>query len=276
VNNRSQRLLQEIESGALDEKKPIGGLLRTVIQLGGEARSAELRDWAMRELSGYGPDDELPPYRIFTAPLQIDWMNRRHLVRGETISSLELPDFARDVMTDEVKLPHGIAQVEELARRCEPGDVVKLAPPGSQDLVTLMNAKRPGIAQIERLYWGVSPVVLWGVVDQVRTTLTAMTAEIRAELPDNGGVISPAVADNALSVAVTGKRNKVTVTAPQGESAATVDNPPEEGIPLWVKVVGGIVTGLIAVIGVVLGYMEVQGLHFGMSPTFPFFRVANS
>jgi hypothetical protein len=115
VNKHSERLLQEIESGARDEKKPIGSLLRTVIQLGGEARSAKIRDWAMRELTGYGPDDELPDYRIFNAPLQIDWMNRRHLVRGETISSLELPDFARDVVTDEVSLRGGIGEIEELA-----------------------------------------------------------------------------------------------------------------------------------------------------------------
>jgi hypothetical protein len=42
------------------------------------------------------------------------------LVRGETISSLELPDFARDVVTDEVSLRGGIGEIEELARRCEP------------------------------------------------------------------------------------------------------------------------------------------------------------
>jgi hypothetical protein len=36
VNNRSQRLLQEIEFGSLNEEKSIASLLRTVIQLGGE------------------------------------------------------------------------------------------------------------------------------------------------------------------------------------------------------------------------------------------------
>jgi hypothetical protein len=262
VNNRSQRLLQEIESGALDEKRSIGSLLRTVIQLGGEAKSAELRDWALRELNGYGPEDELPPYRTFTAPLQIDWMNMARWVRGETISSLELPDFARDVITDEVNLRYPIAQVEELARRCEPGDVVKLAPPGAMDLVTLMNAKRRD-AQIERLYWGVSPVVLWGLVDRVRTTLTAMTAEIRAELPESGGVISPAMADNALSVAVTGKRNKVTVTAPQG--ANQISSAPEEPRRWWRTagaVIAGVVGLLVAMAGGLFALMQAQGWQF--------------
>jgi hypothetical protein len=54
--------------GALNENKSIGGLLRTVIQLGDEAKSTDLRDWALRELNDYGPDDELPPYRTLTAP----------------------------------------------------------------------------------------------------------------------------------------------------------------------------------------------------------------
>jgi hypothetical protein len=154
VNNRSARLLKEIETGALDQNTPIGDLLRKVIALGGQAGSAELRDWATRELRGYGMDDELPPYRILSAPLQIDWRNMRGWVRGETISPLELPDFARDVITDEIKLGYGIAQIEELARRCKPGETVKLAPPGSQDLVALMNAKRQGNGQIDRLWGG--------------------------------------------------------------------------------------------------------------------------
>jgi AbiTii len=232
-----------------------------VIQLGGEAKSAELRDWALHELNGYGPDDELPPYRTFTAPLQIDWMNRARWVRGETISSLELPDFARDVITDQVNLRYGIAQIEELARRCKPGDVVKLAPPGAQELVTLMNAKRQD-AQIERLYWGVSPVVLWGVVDRVRTTLTAMTAEIRAEMFDSGGVISPAVADNALSVAVTGKRNKVTVTAPQGDQIASTADEPRKWWRTAGAVIAGVVGLLVAMAGGLFALMQAQGWRF--------------
>jgi hypothetical protein len=54
--------------GALNENKSIGGLPRTVIQLGDEAKSTDQRDWALRELNDYGPDDELPPYRTLTAP----------------------------------------------------------------------------------------------------------------------------------------------------------------------------------------------------------------
>jgi hypothetical protein len=135
VNNRSQRLLQEIETGALDQETPIGDLLRKVIALGGQAGSADSVIGQRESCVAMGRTMSYRPYRIFSAPLQIDWRNMRGWVRGETISPLELPDFARDVITDEIKLGYGIAQIEELARRCEPGETVKLAPPGSQDLV---------------------------------------------------------------------------------------------------------------------------------------------
>jgi hypothetical protein len=110
VNNRYQRLLQEIEAGALDDNTPIGDLLRKVIALGGQAGSTAMRDWATRELRGFGRDDELPPYRRITAPLLIDWQNIRGWQRGEAISSWELPKSARGVIPDEIGLRSALSR----------------------------------------------------------------------------------------------------------------------------------------------------------------------
>jgi hypothetical protein len=131
---------------------------------------------------------------------------------------LEIPKFARDVVTDQVELRNGIAEIEQLARDCEPGGLVKLGPSSFLEVVSLMNAREMGNGQIDLLYWGVAPSLLDSVVDQVRTRLTVMVAEIRATLPDNTEVIPTPVADNAFAVAVTGKRHKVTVTAAQGSN----------------------------------------------------------
>jgi hypothetical protein len=260
VNNRSHRLLGEIEAGALDQKTPIGDLLRRVIALGGQAGSTELRDWATHELRGYGPGDKLPPYRKIVAPLQLDMNNMAYILRGQTISPLELPELAHDAITNDVALRFGIAEIEQLARRCEPGGVVKLSPPGSQELVALMNAEEHVNGHVHCLYWSVSPVVLEGVVEQVRTTLTAMTAEIRAEMPDGGGVISPAVADNALTVAVTGKRNKVSFANAQGANEMT---PPTEEKPShWVRIAAAVVVGVLTIAGVFFAIMQAQGWRF--------------
>ena len=82
-------------------------MLRKVIALGGQAGSAELRDWATRELRGYGADDEIPEYRKVGAPLQIDGSNIRFAIRGQTISSWHMPEIARDTITTDVTLPMG-------------------------------------------------------------------------------------------------------------------------------------------------------------------------
>jgi hypothetical protein len=47
-------LLSQIEEGALDSRVPLVDVLRKCVALGGQAGSAELRDWARRELDGYG------------------------------------------------------------------------------------------------------------------------------------------------------------------------------------------------------------------------------
>ena len=63
-----------------------GDLLRKVVALGGRSGSAQLRDWATRELWGYGPNDDLPPYRRIGAPLQMDAGTMRGFIRGQHLS----------------------------------------------------------------------------------------------------------------------------------------------------------------------------------------------
>ena len=75
----------------------------------------------------------------------------------------------------------GIGEIEQLARRCPDDDVVKLQPPGASELVGFMNARQNLSGHLQVLYWGVAPVTLDGVVEQVRTALTVMIAEIYAD-----------------------------------------------------------------------------------------------
>ena len=56
-----------------------------MIALGGEAGSAELREWATRELPGYGPDDELPEYRWIVTSIHADMAYRTTLLTGQPI-----------------------------------------------------------------------------------------------------------------------------------------------------------------------------------------------
>jgi hypothetical protein len=262
---KTLRLLQEIEAGALDNRTPIGDLLRKVLTLGGEARSAEMRDWALRELRGYVPQDELPPYRRIVAPLQMDGVPYGGgLSKNQMLSPMQLPDFARDEITNDVILYHPITEIERLARDCPPNEVVKLGPPGSQELVLIMNSSQQWSGHIERIYWAVVPVALEGVVDQVRTTLTTLVAEINASMPDGAGTPTPEVATNAINFAVTGKRNRVSFAASQdGGSTVATTAPPEDATRPWARIAWAVIAGLLLIAGSLFALMQVQGWTFG-------------
>lgn len=122
------------------------------------------------------------------------------------------------MITNDVNLHQNCDKIEAMVRHCEPGDVVKLSPPDSQGLVTLMNAGGKWRGHIERMYWGVSPAVLEGVVNQVRTALINLVAEITAHMPEGVDTPSPEVATNA-NFLVTGERHKISFSAPQAGTA---------------------------------------------------------
>jgi hypothetical protein len=201
-------------------------VLRKAAALGGKANSAELRDWAQRELMGYGPDDELPAYRRISAPLQMDAATMTGFIKNQSLSSWQLPDFAQDKITNAVEMREGIAEIEEFARRTPPGEVVKPGPPLSQELVMIMNGTQQWSGHIERIYWAVAPVTLNGVVEQVRNALTVLVSEIQANVPDGAVTPSAEVATHGLHVAVSGKRNKINLTASQGSTITS--SAPEE------------------------------------------------
>ena len=177
---------------------------------------------------------------------------------------MELPDFAREVITNDLDLRMGVGEIEQLARRCPPGDVVKLQPPGAADLVAFMNAQQNLNGHLQALYWGVSPVALDGVVEQVRTALTVMIAQINASLPDGTDTPPAEVATNAITFAVTGKRNKISFAAPQGGGTVTTASPgqDEQGPRQWVRIAGAVLLGLVAIAGLIFALMLVQGWQF--------------
>ena len=78
-----------------------------------------------------------------------------------------------------------------------------------------MNAGGEWRGHIERMYWGVSPAVLEGIVGQVRTALINLVAEITAHMPEGVDTPSPEVATNAVNFLVTRERHKISFSAPQ-------------------------------------------------------------
>jgi AbiTii len=178
---RDSDLLAEIERDVLDESRSVASALRKCLTLGGRANSAELREWAARELRGYhGSEESLPDYRQIRAPLLMDGFTGGAVFRGKHVSVIDLPQEAREVIGDELPLTAGVGEIEALIRRAEAsGEASKLLPPASAELA-LMMTHEVGRYQVEQVYWSVSPAVLRGVVDAIRTALTELVAEMRA------------------------------------------------------------------------------------------------
>ncbi|GAB3259978.1 AbiTii domain-containing protein [Kineosporia babensis] len=254
-------LVQQIQAEIMDHRKSLSNVLRRVVALGGETGSAELRDWASKELSGYPSREDLPEYRRVPAPLLIDAATHFAIIKGQQISSFDFPDVAQDSIPDAVPITMGIRAVERLVADCRPGESARLAPPGGAELVKIMNLEGHFNGTIERIYWGVSPVALEEVLDQVRNKLITMLAEMRA-LTGSAEIPSAEVADRAVQFIVSGKRNSVTISNNMAGGNIQPAAPDEASHGRSWKLVAPWSAGIVALAGAIFGFMQVQGLKF--------------
>jgi hypothetical protein len=255
-------LLAEIETDVLSDR-PLADALRKCVVLGGKAGSVELRDWATRELRGYRGEDDVPSYRTVAAPVCVDALIGNTQVTGQRLSPRELPEFCRDDIDEEFTFRDGIGQIEALITSSESGahpGSVHLSLPMAIDIGRVIDSNSGSPFQRTlSLYWSVSTATLRGIVDQVRTTLAELVAEMRAGMPNDADVPSAAVANQAVNVAVHGNKARVTVTSAQtaGEGDATVEPAAPVESPFWThsRRIGAFVVGLAGIITMVLTYL---------------------
>ncbi|CAN0484515.1 unnamed protein product, partial [Phaeothamnion confervicola] len=195
--SRHSTLLDEIERDALRSELPVADVLRKVITLGGKVGSTALRDWASRELRGYGGSGEdLPSYRKPTAVIQIDAINGSYQITGQQVSPSVFPEGIRDHIEEAVPLGQGIGEIEAMLRQADNGGgTLKMTLPGAQDLARLWDREVGDPYQhVTAIYWSLSRSAIAGVIDQVRTTLVELAAEMRAGMPPQANTPSGTVA----------------------------------------------------------------------------------
>lgn len=202
-------LLIQIQTDALDESISVATALRKCLVLGGETGSAELRDWARRELEGYAGTDPVPEYRVILAPLKVDGIAGNYQVTGEQIAPSRIPDFARNVVSERLELRYGAGSLEALLQQAD----IKLQPPGASDLVRLMNAQDG--TMIVSLYWGVSHAAIHGTLDQIRTALTRLVVELKDSMGDDDVIPDADAASQAVNVVINGQGSSVQITTAQ-------------------------------------------------------------
>ncbi len=252
-------LLDQIEAGALDGQAPLADVLRKCVTLGGRAGSADLRDWARRELDGYGDGSvELPAYRIVRAAVRIDGADLAKMVRGQQLSRWEIPEFARETITDEAPIPYGVAELEKLASST---DTLHLQHPGMPDLITYMNSQAPFGTSYQSMYWAVAPTSIHGILDIIRTNLVALVAEMRAvgveDLP------TAEAANQAVNVVIKGaKRSPITISTNQASGpdagvGQTITNTPSNAetskMPAWIRGPWGFAVGAATIVAGITG-----------------------
>ncbi|MFJ3825582.1 AbiTii domain-containing protein [Streptomyces nodosus] len=215
--------LDKFEQDVLDESVPIQQLLRLVIVLGGRAFSEPLRSWARNELQGYlSPDAPLPTYRTIIAPLQADSHSRFWQGRNETISVLDLPEIAHDLISEQLPVTFSVGKIQNLIAGQDSHTPLKLGLPGSAELARLMTSERSGHGVVvERIYWSVHVSALHDILEQVRNRLLEFVAELRAtmepgEQEPTVGQVHQAVQTINITV---GDYSPVHVTAPHRHSA---------------------------------------------------------
>lgn len=261
---REDTLIAQIEEDALNSDVPVASALRKCIVLGGKSGSETLRDWATRELQGYGPQHELPDYRVVAAPIMVDGIAGNYAIRGQQFAPSALPDFVQEHISEKVQLRDGVGGIEALLKQTE----IKLGLPMGSDLARVMNDQNGNPYQhIISIYWSVSHAAIEGVLDQIRTALTQLVAELRASMNGEQGIPSAEVANQAVGRVVTGKRARVSVTTAQAtgnqtSATATVsDNssaPARSGFwTLWRKL-GAFIVGSATVAGTIIAILQLH------------------
>jgi hypothetical protein len=143
-------LISQIESDALDDSVALATALHKCLMLAGKSHSEALRDWATRELKGYGKDDEVPDYRVIRAPLLIDGLSGNMHVSNQRF---HVPDWMLEFVSETLPLRDGVGGLEALLKL----DEIKLGPPGATVLVEGMNRNATNPYQhIERLLGGLT------------------------------------------------------------------------------------------------------------------------
>ena len=119
--------------------------------------------------------------------------------------------------------------------------------------------------QIVSIYWAVAHSAVEGVLDQIRTALTQLVGELRANMSDVEALPSAEAANEAVNVLVTGKRPRVHVTSAQasgsGTTATAGAQPQQEESGFWTRSrkTGAFVAGAVGVAAGIVAIIEFFG-----------------
>jgi hypothetical protein len=170
---------------------------------------------------------------------------------------MDIPDFARDDINERLPLRMSVNEIQNMVNQNQNDRTVQLQPPGGPDILTYMNSTREMNGRIVSLYWSVSTIELEGVLDQIRTRLAELIAELRSATPRGQELPSPAPAANAVNFVINGRGNRVSIA--HAADGSTITSPPDEAPRrFWTtaRIAGAAIVGLFTIAGTVLAALQ--------------------
>lgn len=175
----TETLLRSLRERLLDESEPLAGLLRKCLMLGAETGSNSLREWARKELNGYGDVDEVPAYRKIGAAIQMDSMSGNFWTRNQTIDRHQMPRACWEYAHDSIDLKQPIEELERLATR----GGLSFTNSGLSYAEMLWNRELGSFQNVMNLRYVSSGSALAGILGQIRTQLVDLVADLTAGTP---------------------------------------------------------------------------------------------
>jgi hypothetical protein len=184
-------LLADLEDDITDESKDLGGVLLKCLRFARRAGAPQLREWALRELKGYGREDQLPPYRVLSAPVLYNSMTPRGTYTGIYLP-LDNPDLQpiRPHLDRPVELRFPIEEIEASVAGADSAEV-KFGPDNVARLVSFLTGFMPAYTRVTEVYWSVPLSSLRAINGQVRTALTEFVDELQSEVDATGAQPTP-------------------------------------------------------------------------------------
>jgi AbiTii len=190
------RLLDEIIDAAVDEKVPIGTLLRKCLVLQQQVKNEKFRAWLDRELDGYDQMEELPPYRVFNCVNKGLFIGGGAMLKDQPIPLDVMEEKDRELI-EKVNLIQPAASYEH-----RPDQIANATVPWHPSLTAKYQAKffsRPTV--LNRAWQEIPGSVLVGLLEQIRTRVLRFALELKDNLPANAAdpkQVSPAVVERSV------------------------------------------------------------------------------
>lgn len=164
----------------LDESEPLAGLLRKCLLLGAETGSVSLREWARKELNGYGDGDEVPDHRtVAGVPISMNSMSGNTWTTGRVIDRRQLPRKAWDYVPETLTFKQPVEELEKLAGQ----ESLSFSSPGLAMAMSIWNEELGPWQNVMGLSYVMSGSAVAGMLGQIRTRLVDLIADLTAETP---------------------------------------------------------------------------------------------